>query len=373
MLYENYTVEDFLLDASFQKYCLGADDEAILFWKEWISVHPQKKEEIEKARELYFILNGNHTNEQFVKHREKFRNTISTLLNSQGENKTSDPVITKGIVRKLLSKKILGISAAASVIIIIGVALLTQNKQEKTLNASSPNIIASGQNEHKIIELPDGSKVILNAKSIIHLDDDFNDKSRELSLSGEAFFDVAHDASKPFIIHTQYMDVKVLGTVFNVKAYPNEKLAETSLLKGSVELTLKKAHNKKIILKPNEKISINTSENDAVTEPDVIKNSLHLNKTHTAPGSDTQKDSAIAALIWNKGNLVFENSSFEDIATKLQQWFGVTINFEDDAIKQYRFTGDFSDKTVIQVLNALQLSRSFNYQVQDSTQIMVSK
>jgi ferric-dicitrate binding protein FerR (iron transport regulator) len=140
-----------------------------------------------------------------------------------------------------------------------------------------------------------------------------------------------------------------------------------------VELTLKKVHNKKIILKPNEKISIKyTAEDNVQSEPAVIKTNLNISKAH-ASESNSQKDSATAALIWNKGNLVFDNRSFDDIATQMQQWYGVTINFKDETIKQYRFTGDFSDKTVVQILNALQLSRSFNYEIRDSTQIIISK
>ena len=80
---------------------------------------------------------------------------------------------------------------------------------------------------------------MLNAGSTLTMAKDFNEQSREVTLEGEAFFDVSHNPGKPFIIHTTSMNVRVLGTVFNVKAYPADKLAETSLLKGSVEITLK--------------------------------------------------------------------------------------------------------------------------------------
>ena len=146
-----------------------------------------------------------------------------------------------------------------------------------------------------------------------------------------------------------------------------------NLLKGSVELTLKKAHNKKIILKPNEKISINyTADDNTASEQAVTRFNLGISKTHVSQ-SNIFQDSALATLIWIKGNMMFDNSSFEDIAMQLQQRFGTTISFTDEAIKRYRFTGDFSDKTVIQILNALQLSRSFNYEAGDSTHITISK
>src|SRR5690606_22571909 len=109
--------------------------------------------------------------------------------------------------------------------------------QEAQLKYNSTEVSKPG--ERKSIQLPDGTKVMLNAGSTIHIAADFNATSRQLTLVGEAFFDVVHNAEKPFIIHTGAMDIKVLGTVFNVRAYPGDKTSETSLLKGSVEVTLK--------------------------------------------------------------------------------------------------------------------------------------
>ena len=88
----------------------------------------------------------------------------------------------------------------------------------------------------------------------------FNKDLREVTLNGEAYFDVTKNAEKPFIIHTKKMDVKVIGTAFNVRSYSDEKTAEASLIRGSIEVTLKDRKDQKIILKPNEKISIATDE-----------------------------------------------------------------------------------------------------------------
>jgi transmembrane sensor len=378
MLYENYGVEDFLLDASFQKFCLGSDDNAVCFWEDWIKTHPEKKEDIEQAKQLYYLLNGNNTELQFVADENKFRRAIDHLISDEiTENKPKYQKEHKGIVRKLFSaKKMLAVSGAACVIIVAGLVFLLNKKDnlKNTVSTSAENIVVSKPGEHKVIQLPDGSKVILNAQSSIQIQKGFNDESRELFLRGEAFFDVAHNPAKPFIIHTQYIDVKVLGTVFNIKSYPGEKFTETSLLKGSVELTLKSEHNKKIILKPNEKVSIKYNSEDSIhSKPNVLKSHLNISLGKIISIPDNQKDSSVAEILWNKGSLVFDNMSFEEITYQLQQWYGVTISFKDETVKQYRFTGDFNDKTIVQVLNALQLSRRFNYEIEDNNKIVISK
>src|SRR6185295_4150484 len=91
-----------------------------------------------------------------------------------------------------------------------------------------------------------------------------NKDLREVTLNGEAYFDVTKNAEKPFIIHTKKMDVKVIGTVFNVRSYNDEKTAEASLIRGSIEVTFKDRKDQKIILIPNQKISV---ANNAIEAP----------------------------------------------------------------------------------------------------------
>lgn len=354
MRYETYQAEDFLSDDSFKKYCLGTDAAAVLFWENWIKAHPEKQEETEKAKQLYYILNGGHTRDQFEADEQKFHAAITQLINPEPVSRP------KGILRKLLLP-----AAAAACIVAVAVLLINQPAARKE------NIITSGAGEHKSILLPDGSKVTLNEKSTLRIAADFNEKNRDITLSGEAFFDVTQNSSKPFIIHTPYTDVNVLGTVLNIKAYPEEQLVETSLLKGSVEVVLKKEHNKRILLKPNEKISINYRINNEKTN--IAQHKLHLSEKSLTALSGNDQDSSLIQLLWNTGTLSFNSSSFAEIADQLQQWYGVELFFEDSAVVQYRFTGDFKDKRITEVLNALQLSRHFNYEIDKSNSIIIKE
>jgi transmembrane sensor len=118
------------------------------------------------------------------------------------------------------------------------------------------------------IVLPDGTNVWLNADSKIIYPGNFQGETREVSLVGEAFFDVVKNVNKPFIIHTGTMDVKVLGTAFNVRSYPGEMTTEASLLRGLIEVTLNGTEKKKILLKPNEKLTVlNSDESYQKTGP----------------------------------------------------------------------------------------------------------
>ena len=111
--------------------------------------------------------------------------------------------------------------------------------------------------------LPDGSTVWLNAGSRLTYDSLYGTTLREVTLSGEAYFDVVKNPKKPFIIHTGKINIRVLGTVFNVKSYPEEQTIETSLIKGSIEVSFPSQPSKKIILKPNQKLIIDKTETNA--------------------------------------------------------------------------------------------------------------
>src|SRR5690606_10988350 len=109
----------------------------------------------------------------------------------------------------------------------------------------------------KQLILPDGTEVWLNADSKLSYDNSMNDSDiRSVNLEGEAFFDVVKDVHRPFYIVTKEISIKVLGTAFNVKAYPEENKTETSLLRGSIELVVNERPKEKFMLKPNEKLAV---------------------------------------------------------------------------------------------------------------------
>lgn len=199
------------------------------------------------------------------------------------------------------------------------------------------------------IKLPDGTTVLLNADSKISYSKNFDVNSRVVTLTGEAYFDVVHNAESPFIIHTEKADIKVLGTELNVRAYPGEAKFETSLIRGKVEVDMKNS-NKAIILKPSEKIVLSKN------------NSTGYNLTQV-----TKLDAAVAETAWTNGQLSFIDESFATIATELERQYNVTIEFKNTTALSYRYTGIFDKTRLEDVLNILKLVKPFNYTIADNT------
>ncbi|MDN3657148.1 DUF4974 domain-containing protein [Ferruginibacter paludis] len=224
-------------------------------------------------------------------------------------------------------------------------------------------IFLSAYGERKNFQLPDGSVVTLNGGSKVTIGEGYGISTRDIFLEGEAFFDVKHNQDIPFIVHTTAMDIKAVGTAFDVKAYPGEKITETSLIKGMVEVTLKEEQHRRVLLQPNQKVQWKLQESllDGVVGE---KNKTGINTAQVESRvQDITKtdDGDIIETAWKENKLVFTDESFTDIAILLERWYGVKIVFADDAIRDYRFTGIFEKEELGSVLGILKESRSFNY------------
>lgn len=352
MRFDAYEAEDFLQEQSFLNYCIAANEEDVRFWNDWIATHPGREIAVKQARELYSVVNGNITSHQFATDEQNF-------ITAFGKH-TGEPLL---VVRRGNNKRAWWYTglAAASVLLaffIYNVFTTGKNAPASEVAYSTPNAAA----EKQPVVLPDGSTVTLNSGSVIRLNNDFNEHSRELTLEGEGLFRVAHNADKPFIIHTAAMDVKVLGTVFNVKAYPSDRESETSLISGSVEVTVQKDHHK-IILEPNQKVTL---LNDAK-----VPSAPGISAYHVAPLTKAAGEQPVE-LSWTQNKLVFRDNNFEDISHELERWYNVRLVFEDEAVKKFRYSATFENKNIDEVLAALQLSRHFSFRKDGSNVIRIS-
>jgi len=220
------------------------------------------------------------------------------------------------------------------------------------------------------IQLPDGSSVWLNAGSRLTYDSLYGSPLREVTLSGEAYFNVVKNPKKPFIIHTGKINIRVLGTIFNVKSYPEDKTIETSLIKGSIEVSFPSQPSKKIILKPDQKLIVDRAESNASGNTNRVAAGLnpvisiqHLNRI----GSD----SSITETGWMENRLYFDDMSFHDLLQNMERKYGVTFKMADAALDTIHFTGSFQNETVSQALDALRLTAEqsttdFNYEIRDN-------
>ena len=220
------------------------------------------------------------------------------------------------------------------------------------------------------LTLPDGTEVWLNANSKIVYDNDFNQSARNVQLIGEAYFKVAKNQDKPFTIQAGGLKVKVLGTVFNLRSYPDEENIETTLVSGSVAITLDDQPGNTIQLKPGEKLSVH---NRISSSPLITRRVVDSLDTPEAPLLLLSKirvdplDSTLLDAAWKEGKLVFDGEEFGKVASKLEKWYNVTVIVENENLYNTSFTGVFGKKSLVKVLNALQATGKLTYRQENDT------
>lgn len=247
-----------------------------------------------------------------------------------------------------------GIAVAASVAALFIFKPVNQGKKE----IASINEISTRLGSKTRIQLPDGSVVWLNAGSKLIYDKDFGKEERPVTLSGEGFFDVVRDPSKPFIVRTASIEVRVLGTVFNVKAYPEDKSSETSLIHGSLEVSIKSRPRDKIILSSNEKLVV---ENKVGTSKDSLSADKDLPVMTLNQIKHNPQDNSVNETQWIDNKLVFDNEPFADIAVKMERWFGVEIEITDPGLAAKRMTGKFERENIEQALESLSYASTTSF------------
>jgi|HubBroStandDraft_2_1064218.scaffolds.fasta_scaffold106482_2 transmembrane sensor len=240
--------------------------------------------------------------------------------------------------------------------------------------APAGNDIYTSNGSRTHLTLPDGTLVWLNAGSRLTYGKNYNTTTREVNLNGEAFFDVAHNPQKPFLIHTARIDVQVLGTRFNVKSYPSDRTTEATLIRGSIAVLIRDRPSEKIILRPDEKL--------VVANDTGILHRLNPGRYAAASPGDPlvairqptyeQKTGAIIETSWVDNKLTFREETFGDLARLMERWYGVTIQFADPALEQMQFTGSFEEETIQQALDALKYTARFSYQI-ESNLIIINK
>jgi ferric-dicitrate binding protein FerR (iron transport regulator) len=197
--------------------------------------------------------------------------------------------------------------------------------------------------------LSDGTKVFLNAESTLTYPVHFSGNTREVSLSGEGYFEVAKDAKHPFRVLTkQNITVEVLGTHFNVEAYPNDTLISTTLLEGAVNLLVENDKQQPLTysMKPGEKISYHPHTG-------------MLQCSHTAGAVETA---------WKDGKVICDNTPFGEVLRMLEKHYGVTFVLKDKTLLANSFTGTFAHQPLDEVMRYFAISSHIHWQRIDDSQ-----
>ncbi|MBL7965567.1 MAG: FecR domain-containing protein [Prolixibacteraceae bacterium] len=273
---------------------------------------------------------------------QKLWNSNSSELYSSEQiwQLTSDKL---GFGKKITSQKLKfrpWLRYVAAAIFVFSIALNSYFLIDRQTNRTNDIIEYSAKNgEIKKIELPDGSSVWLNSESTLILQEQFDGKSRDVFLIGEAYFKVSKNPEKPFLVNTSEVVVKVLGTSFSVRNYKNDPDVSTSLVEGSVQLLNKDNPSNSVILKPSEEALFSKSNGE-----------LTVRK---------QQNSLIAP--WREGRVRFHDHDLLTITNQLERKFDCEFVFLDVAAESLRFTGDFENESIDEILLLLNKAHTFKY------------
>jgi transmembrane sensor len=267
--------------------------------------------------------------------------------------------------RQTLTLRIVILTAAAAAAV-IGVLLIPGLFGRPIIHKGviSNNTVSTRPGSRSKVQLPDGTQVWLNSDSRLTYNQGFPADSREVQLTGEAYFDVAKDKSHPFVIHTSTVDIKVLGTSFNVRSYDNERNTETALFQGSIQVSLHNNPEQKILLKPDQKLIVQNNKLSVTgISPGPAKNNtdeplITLGKVHFQ-----KKDSSATETLWMKNQLALDGATLDEVALQIERWYGVKVFITDERLKSIHYNAVFEDESLQQVLEALRLSGNFTYTI----------
>jgi transmembrane sensor len=250
-------------------------------------------------------------------------------------------------------------AAAAVLILTISSVFFYTNRQQT--NDRMAHYIYVPYGKTRGIVLPDGTKVKLNAGSTFSYPEVFSSTNREVKLEVEGFFEVTKNAKKPFLVHTSALTIKVLGTVFNVKAYRNDKNIETTLLKGKVQVELKDKPEKNIILLPNEKLIVDNNLPGTLNAPAAHTREAKIEYQVTALPQVKAED--IKETAWLINRIVFTNESFEEVAKQIERKYNVQMIFEDQSLKNEQISGVLENESLESALQIIQMTTPFKFRI----------
>jgi len=377
--YTNYTTEDFLADDSFIQWLLQPSEEQEKFWRDYLDAHPEKKKTIEEARFIFSI----YQVEQKKLNLDETYEIWNKILRSSKKGKGSGWI---GFLKYAAVFVLIFLSGAlsysvyeskrqahfdfamipeppeneAKIVLSDGSEVSLEKKESEITYSSSGDQLIVNQDtirqnrlggkemmnkviipygKKSMIRLSDGTQVWLNAGSQLVYPSVFLRDKREVVLIGEAYFDVSKNKSKPFVVRTSEMHVTVLGTKFDVSAYPEDRFSETILEEGSIslEITGRKFLNsgKKILLKPNEKLSLNREEGVMnLSEVDV---SMYTS--------------------WKDGMLKAEKEDLVRVLKKVERYYNIHIEIKDPLAGGYIISGKLDLKSSPEeVMNVIKLT-----------------
>lgn len=326
MLPMDLTELDLLLDDTFLQYIRRNDTAAIAKWETYIAQHPEIREVVAAATALYYNINNSEA--------EKDKATQLSRL--------QQAMHAHGPLRAQRNFWWYTWRVAAAILLFAGIGMLWKKSMQHAAPANTFLVYSSEWGQRKILTLPDGSAVILNANTTVRIPSDYGNKNRQVELiKGAALFDVSGATNDPFVVTSRQVQTTVLGTSFLVKSYPYEPQSTVSLLSGKVKVS-ESANNNTLVLTPGEQASWNEKTRQ-----------LHKQAFDT-----------VALHTWKTGRLVFNNASAADVTKQLENWYGIPFEIKGNMTNAKRFSGAFDNDKLEKVLNIFCFTAGCSFQIQ---------
>jgi transmembrane sensor len=339
--YHTYNIFDFITDERFKSWVLEPTDESNYFWQSWIDSHPEKAEDVAKARE--FLLSINFQRQEDLQ--EKKAAIYARIMESSKRLSSNSPSARSRSSHTGFSI----LKIAASVVILLCLSLLLLNESGEKIQPEESEVIVyktkkTRRGEKLTLMLPDGSKVKLNSESSLKYPTSFGDQ-REVFMEGEVYFEVERDSLKPFIIKTGEVSTEVLGTSFNINYLPADSTVQVAVSSGKVAVTSQHV-NEKFFLLPREVLTCETSKfTKRYFDEDLL-------------------------LGWKDGILAFENAGIDEITRRLSAWYDVDFEVRGTVKMKRKFSGKFKNRTLRDVLEGISYSSNFEFSIhQDKVKI----
>lgn len=349
MSIEEYELYDFLADESFIKWAKNTGAAEGDLWQAILDAHPEKKYLAEIAKNI--IRAGQYKDLSFAK----------SETHALWEQIRKDSFGKKSVHEAIPKKKNRGwnlmIRVAAVVVPLVAAVFFALFSHPDPIPAPQSQVEKLEKRTQKgqklQITFTDGSRVKLNADSKLTYNRPFAEDVREVYLEGEAFFDVAPNPERPFIVHTGNISTKVLGTSFNVRTYPEEDVVKVAVVTGKVMVDSKtetkdQPANQPILLKPSEMVTYDKKK-----------------LTAEVASTDIEKVTA-----WNNDILIFNNAGFSEVIGQLERWYGVEFKIERTTPVKKGFSGTFESQSLEYVLEGISYTSDFQYELQGNTVII---
>lgn len=287
--------------------------------KSWIEASPENKTDFFALKDIWDL--------SFVNHQSSNEH-LSLFYKKQLDNSNKS--------RQLWIRSLLAVAAVLAIGLVFSI-LIPRTESPATGNEQVFTVPLGSKSK---VLLADGTEVNLNSGSELRYSSNFSSLNRVVQLKGEGFFKVKSDQEHPFLVKTADFNVKVTGTEFNVCTYTENKYATATLAEGTIHLEIK-GSGQSFEINPGEKFELDRTS-----------------RKYTLEQADIESEVA-----WKDGQFIFRNVPFPELVQRLERWYDVKLDYSDNDLKNYKFTGRFKNQeTIWQVLDALKLTSPIDYQ-----------